>query len=101
MALLNVREYTTMAQVIGPAPLAMEPALARQNVNIGGGSVASNPFNALTRYVRLNTDVSCRVEFGRSPVADLLLSARCAANQTVYFSIPEGGGFSVAVIASA
>jgi hypothetical protein len=105
MAVLNVREYTTMAQVIGPSPMCFEAAIARQNVNVTGGSVASSPFNRLTRYVRLANDNGgpCRVEFagfGTTPVADGL-SARLAANQTEYFSIPEGAGFSVAVISSA
>lgn len=99
MALLNIREYATMAQVIGGAPMAQEPALARQNVSIGGGSTPSNPFNVLTRYVRVETDAICRIEFGQAPTADGL-SARMAANQTEYFAVPEGGGYAVAVISS-
>jgi hypothetical protein len=100
MAALNIREYSTMGQVIGPSPLCFEAPLARQNVNITGGSVASNPFNVRTRYVRLQCDAICRVEFGMNPTADGL-SGRMAANQTEYFGIPEGGSYSVAVISSA
>jgi hypothetical protein len=99
---VNIREYSTMGQVIGHAPMAMEPPVARQSVNVTGGSAASAAFQQGTRYVRLNNDsaTACRVEFGQNPTADAL-SARLAANQTEYFAVPEGGGFSVAVISSA
>ena len=92
MALLYVTEFAEIE--IGPAGRVGQmpmPPVAEQTVAIGVGSVASNAFNAKTRFVRLHTDAICAVKFGTAPtaiVAGATGTARMAANQTEFFAVP-------------
>ena len=98
MAVLYITEFKWMGQAPNSVPsMALQAPLAEQTVAIGGGSVASSAFNAGTRFVRLHTDAICSIEFGAAPTATAT-TARMAANQTEYYSVPEGGAFKVAVI---
>ena len=71
--------------------------LAEQTVAIGGSSVQSAAFNALTSVVRVHTDAICSVAFGVSATATAT-KMRMAAGQTEYFAVPQNGAFKVAVI---
>lgn len=102
MATLYVAEYAILGaeQVSGSLPQAPhEPPIAEQIIAIGGASLQSNPFNAKTTLVRLNTDSVCSVLFGTNPTATTN-NQRFAANQTEYKSVPVGQSFMVAVISN-
>lgn len=73
------------------------PPLAEQTVSISGSSTASSAFNAATNMVRIHTDSICSIEFGTAPTATTS-TARLAANQTEYFTVPNGQSYKVAVI---
>ena len=99
MATLYITEYARVAfDPNGPLAMPEEPPLASQTVAIGSGSVASNAFNVATRFVRLNTDAACSIQFGFPTPTAVATTARMAANQTEYHGVPQGGGYQVAVI---
>jgi hypothetical protein len=111
MAWLDIEEYTLLGQVpCSAGQLGHVSTIVNvQSVPIGAGSTQSNPFNVKTRYVRLHADTTCRYSFGLNPTAVVptggavttTTSSRMAGSQTEYFSVPEGGNYIVAVIASA
>ena len=99
MAVLYVTEFAVLLPTPnGVAALAKQPPLQEQTVVIGSGSLTPTyPFNVATTLVRLHTDAVCSVEFGLAPTATAT-KARMAANQTEYFGVPPGVGWTVAVI---
>jgi hypothetical protein len=111
MPWLDIEEYTLLGQVpVNAGQIAHQASVVNvQSVPIGAGSTQSNVLNAKTRIVRLHCDVTCRYLFGLNPTAVVpsgggvttVTSSRMAAGQTEYFSVPEGGSYIVAVIASA
>lgn len=97
MAMVNISEHT--GAVLG---VWLEvPKIAQNNVAITAGSLPSNPFNANTSIIRINTDAVCSIVFsptpGATPVATLS-DMRCPANYTEYFAVRPGD--MVAVIAN-
>lgn len=88
MATLDICEYTSLAaDALGSfVPTGREPAGAFQQVAVGGSSAVSLPFSESTRYVRLHTDVSCRVQFGATPVASAS-TMRLGAGSTEFFGV--------------
>lgn len=81
-------------------PAAHQPAVAQQTVNIGASSAASAALASNTALVRLHVDGACHIAFGTDPTA-ATTSARMAADQTEYFSVPIGSALKVAVIEAA
>jgi hypothetical protein len=79
------------------AQVAAQPPVNEQTVSISGSSTASSAFKAATNMVRLHTDAICSIEFGTSPTASST-TARMAANQTEYFTVPKNLSYKVAVI---
>jgi hypothetical protein len=103
MAKLYISEYATISQVpnhTGQMPL--EPPLREQVLDFSGGAVTSQPFQALTRCVRMNCDAVCSLIISRSsnPITATTTNGRWAANQTEYRGVPEGEGYQVSVIAN-
>ncbi len=102
MAVLDIAEYGALArdsqgQVIQSG---VEPALADQQLAVGGTSAQSAAFNQHTQFVRLHSDVACRVQFGDNPTASAT-SKRLAAGATEYFGVKRtsnNGPMKVAVI---
>ncbi|MDE1830240.1 MAG: hypothetical protein KGI25_07955 [Thaumarchaeota archaeon] len=99
MAVLYITEFVGMggdrnAHMI---PVTQQPPIAEQTVSIGASSLQSSAFNNSTGIVRLHTDAICSVEFGTNPTATAT-KARMAANQTEYFTVPQGQSYMVAVI---
>ena len=98
MAVISIREYEQMGDSSGGAlQVAREPAVAAQSLAVGGGSVASNAFNVRCRYIRVQTDVRCSLDFGAAPTATAT-SCTLAAGATEYFAVTAG--HKVAVIAA-
>lgn len=84
-------------------PAGLEPCVTIQQLAVGATSVASAPFSAGTRFVRLHTDVNCAVEFrantpGADPTAVAAASQRLPAGATEFFGVRPG--YKVAVITS-
>lgn len=70
-------------------PAGEEPAVTSQTVAVGASSTQSSPFNTLTGFVRVHTDVVCSVAFGANPTATAT-SMRMAANTTEFFGVTPG-----------
>lgn len=99
MATVYITEYARQSRdAMGQLMVvADEPPAANQTVAIGAGSVQSNAFNALTKFVRVHADAVCSVEFGTNPTASAT-TRRMAANTTEYFGVPLNGAYKIAVI---
>jgi hypothetical protein len=97
---LVITEYAELAASGGGHPIVagQEPALNVQEVAIGAVSAQSAVFNDATRFVRVHSDVVCRIAFAADPAA-LATSTRLPANGTEYFGVKPG--HKVAVIQSA
>ena len=99
MAVLYVTEFANLAtSPNGLQSVAAQPPLQEQTVAIGSGSLSpALTFHPATGIVRLHTDAVCSIEIGLAPVATST-TARMAANQTEYFGVLKGQGWTVAVI---
>ena len=93
---LDIIEYQRLAADANGREImaGQEPRVARQQLAVGGSAVASQPFTDTTRFVRLHSDVPCRVEFGATPTADAQ-SMRLAAGVTEFFGVAPGLRLSV------
>ena len=84
--------------------VAEQPPLAEQTIALTSSSAQSSAFNTNTSLIRLHTDSICAVEFGTDPTAVASgggsPTARMAANQTEYYTVPNGGTYMVAGITS-
>lgn len=100
MANLNIIEFGMQgrdtANII--APIAQLPALATQNVAIGGASAQSSALGANTGMIRLRSDVACAVLVGTNPTA-LITSLMLDANSPEYFAVAPNAALKIAVIA--
>jgi hypothetical protein len=72
----------------------MEPSRVVQQVDVGAGSVQSAPLSDVTRFVRLHSDVTCRIAFGPSPTASAA-SQRLVAGATEFFGVVPGQRIAV------
>lgn len=99
MALLDITEYSELAVTRrgNPVMSGQEPSLVQQQVSVGAGSVQSAAFNESTEFVRIHSDVACRITFGASPTATTQ-SMRLSAGGTEFFGVQPG--HKVAVIAT-
>jgi hypothetical protein len=52
--------------------------------------VASNPFGAATRFVRIHTDAIVSLAWGTGVATATVANMRLAANQTEYFGVNAG-----------
>jgi hypothetical protein len=96
---LDVTEYSNLASS-GRGAVVMagqEPAVANQQVAIGVASAQSSPFADTTRFVRVHTDVACRIAFGSNPTA-AASSMRMPAGGTEFFGVSPN--LRVAVIST-
>jgi hypothetical protein len=110
MAVLYIAELSSLAVAVSPGgwpsqplnttTLPGMPPITEQTLAIGA-SVASAPFNALTRFVRLACDSVCSIAWSSAanPTPNATTSnMRLAANQTEYFGVSPG--MKLAVIAN-
>lgn len=93
-----ITEFVTVGGT-GNYPIAgaMYPEVANQFMTASGSSQQSAAFGANTRFIRVNCDTAISIEIGANPTATTT-TARMAANQTEYFSVPFGKSFKIAVI---
>lgn len=96
---LDITEYKQLAcDALGHAVQAgQEPAIATQQLTPSGVSGQSVAFANVTAFVRLHTDVNCRIAFGENPTA-AAGSMRLPAGATEFFGVRPG--HKVAVISS-
>lgn len=99
MAVLYVTEYVRQGRDGAGYNMVVadEPSLVDQTVAITAGSVQSAAFNASTKFVRINVDAVCSIQFGTNPTASAT-TRRMPANTTEYFSVPQGAAYKIAVI---
>lgn len=95
MAFIYITEFASLANVSG-CPIAMMPPVAEQRVAIGA-ETDSNPFNARTRYIRVQNDAICSIAIGAAPTA-AVTGLRLAADSTEYFAVPTNSGYVLSVI---
>ena len=95
MAYLYISEYRNLGAdgETRLAPIAQEPALARQRVSFTTAA-SSSAFAAKTRFVRLYSDTACHVTFAASPTA-LATDHPLAADQEYWFGVVPGQKVSV------
>lgn len=84
---------------IAAAPAAQQPPVAEQVVAIGGGSVQSAAFDARTNLVCVSVDAACSIKFGTDPAATAT-TARLPADAVIYYAVPVGQSYKIAVIAN-
>lgn len=105
MAFLYITEYKRFGRDDRghtiPAP--QTPAITKDKVAIGAGSLNSNVFNDTTRLVELHCDVICHIAWstqtqvkGGAQIAATVAFKRLPADTTQFFTVGPGG--SVAVI---
>lgn len=96
MSLLDVTEYHELAYTHKGSDVmaGQEPARANQQLAVGGSPAQSAPFDSATRFIRVHTDVPCRIAIGTNPTATGS-SMRMAASQTEYLGVAPGLRISV------
>jgi hypothetical protein len=101
MATLYLTEFyhNDRSMGISAAPVAQQPPIAEQVIAIGGGSVQSVAFDARTNLVCVSVDAACSIKFGSNPTATVT-NARLPADAVIYYSVPIGQSFKIAVIAN-
>ena len=100
---LDITEYASLARDAsgGTVLTGLEPSRVVQQVAVGATSAQSQPMSDVTRFVRLHSDVACRVKFAVSAagvVADQSCQ-RIGAGGTEFFGVAPGT--VIAVIESA
>lgn len=99
MAVLDICEYQNLARDSQNNVIqsGVEPSLLTQLAIGGATTPMTNPTADTTRFVRLHSDIVCRVAFGPTPVA-AATSLRLAAGATEFFGVIPGQ--KIAVITS-
>jgi hypothetical protein len=103
MPTLDITEASSVASVmsLGASTYLAEthimsmPPLAEQQVAIGGGSLQSVAFSGTTRFIRVDTDTTCRIAWGKNPTASAANTTRLVAGQTEYFGVNAGDKLAV------
>lgn len=99
MATLYITEFERAGSGdnAGTIPAPLEPSLADQTVTISGASADSSALNASTRLVMVHTDTACHIDIGTAPTATTS-KRRLPADTTVFYCIPSGVTYLIAVI---
>lgn len=99
MSILDVTEYDELAFAGkgGQIMAGQEPSRLNQQLAVGGASAVSAAFDSVTRFIRVHTDVPCRIAIGTNPTAGPA-SMRMAASQTEYLGVRPG--LKIAVIST-
>ena len=70
-------------------PAVQVPEIVTQVVDFSGGVATSLPFGPNTRFLRIETDATCSLAFGKSSPATTG-NMRLAGNKTEYFFVTPG-----------
>jgi hypothetical protein len=100
MSNLSITEYESVGRDIqgSPLPAGQVPAVAIQNITFTTSATQSAAFNTKTVFIRVVSDVDCRLVFGTDPTADQT-STLLASGQAEYFGIAKlGGPYKLSVI---
>lgn len=99
MAVVDITEYAELAFAgTGHRIMAgQEPSLRQQQVAVGASSAQSLVFTDTTRFIRIHSDVACRIAVGVNPTASAT-SMRVVAGGTEYLGVLPG--LKIAVIAT-
>ena len=99
MSIVNVAEYAVLAtNPNGGIQIPSGTPITVYDVAVSGSATAGPTFNPITKMVRLNVDVSCRVRMDQGNTVTAS-DARFAANQTEYWGVPASG-MSISTLAS-
>jgi len=99
VTIVNVAEYGVITtNPNGGVQIPSGTPLAVYDIAVGASATAGPVFQPGTSFIRMNTDVSCRIRLDRSPVAGAQ-DCRFAANQTEYWGVPASG-MSISTLAS-
>lgn len=94
MAVAYIAEFADLPIINGLLVAAPKmPPVAEQTVAIGVAA-QSAAFNAKTKFVRINVDAVCSLEFGPNPTATMT-SPRMSANTTEFFGVNANDKVSV------
>lgn len=101
MSMLYITEYLQGTELpVGELmQCPMEPPIAEQKIDFTSGAATSAAFNVQTTFVRIETDSTCSLVFGLTPVATTS-NQRWKADQTEFRGVPAGLGYKVSVIAN-
>ncbi len=101
MATLYVSEFadTGTTKYGNALQVAALPSITNYVITVSATASSSATFNYNTSLIRLHSDTICSVVFGLSPTATAT-GARMAANQTEYFTVPQGQSYKVSVVSN-
>lgn len=96
MTTLSITEYARLARSAdGPFVLTgQEPAVAEQEISIGGASTQSAAFNARTNFIMVHAAAVCALAFGDTPTA-LANRHRLGAGETRFYGVSPGQRLAV------
>lgn len=99
MSTVDITEYSSVAADGNGRQVAagIEPSRFRHQLPVSLASAQSIAMNENTKFVRIHTDSTIRIEFGSDPTASAT-SQRMVGNSTEYFGVTPG--IKIAVIAS-
>jgi hypothetical protein len=89
---VDITEYYRLAldNLCARVAAGVEPSTAVQQIAVSGVSAAcAADFNSTTKFVRVHTDVTVRIAFGKTPTASAT-SQRMVAGATEYFGVTPG-----------
>ncbi len=95
---LYITEYAAAGRIAGSTlPVPFGRPIANNNISITASSVASNAFNANTRFIRVHNDATQAVFIliGSAPTAVTATDARMAVSQTEYYQVNPGDKLAV------
>ena len=91
MAIVNITEFAENSQ---DTPAVRFPALASQNVAVGGASAQSTAFGASTVLIRVVADVACYIDIAADPTA-AAADTYVPAGAPEYFRVAPGDKLAV------
>ena len=97
MANLYIAEFKSVGSRTGgviPAPYGVP--ITEQKVSFTT-STQSNHLNGQTSVIRVNVDAECHLSIGTNPTATTS-NMRLIADQTEYFTIPQGSNLKIAAV---
>lgn len=92
----EMQVISTAGQVV---QAALFPELAKYQISNTGASAQGPPFQARTKFIRINTDAACSIEVGSNPIA-VNTANRMSPNSTEYFGVEVNQAHLVAVVAN-